>query len=629
MAPLVPAAGLLRPVMQAQRFADTLVTRQSITVGAELGHNVGDPRTLTTGLLSVDGSATEPADEIVAARPLPPVPVRPTGQTWPARPDASPTALLGPTDASPDLPSAQSLRAAAPLDVTSGGVAAHLLTETPSATGRPSVRTPRLGPPRDGSALQRQLTTDPGVPTAPDGTGPSTSPSAGLSGSRSAGPNAGAGGPQDEAAWDPAVSVQTDKSTEVIGPLSSTAASARMGLGFGLETTSAPSDSAGPASTARDSVVTRGVPNSATERGTLAAAALPENGSAVGRTLAVGSTGGVGADGTAALDDAVGEVGSPAVGWAGPGRIEPLPVEMPADRPVWTDSGAEPGSSTGGRQHHPSADVHLQRDSAGAGQHRAASGTGRATSSESPRDRPRAAGPNVRLPGSPTGLDIGALATAAGAARPVPAAPMALLGARPIQTRLVGSAGRPSADSSSKPAGAGHDVISLRDNHNGHDSAARHDNGAGTDGGVGLWPDFNEGGAAAASVQRWPGPSAADGGRGAADTADPGAAALAAGVAERDGDGVRFRWADPYDEEVPVVQRATGQPPMVARAPAAPADPASSGGASTPPAGGGGPAMTAGGLDELAGQLYDRIRDRLGDELRRDRERAGLATGLH
>lgn len=34
-------------------------------------------------------------------------------------------------------------------------------------------------------------------------------------------------------------------------------------------------------------------------------------------------------------------------------------------------------------------------------------------------------------------------------------------------------------------------------------------------------------------------------------------------------------------------------------------------------------------LDQLAGRLYERLRDRLGRELRHDRERAGLATGLY
>jgi hypothetical protein len=112
---------------------------------------------------------------------------------------------------------------------------------------------------------------------------------------------------------------------------------------------------------------------------------------------------------------------------------------------------------------------------------------------------------------------------------------------------------------------------------------------------------------------------------------DPGAVALASGLAERDGDGVRFRWADhPYDEGLPAVQRAPDPPPPAA--PEAPSRPPPSTPPPTPaaaPAAAGPAPLTAGGLDELAGQLYDRIRDRLGDELRRDRERAGLATGLH
>jgi hypothetical protein len=103
-------------------------------------------------------------------------------------------------------------------------------------------------------------------------------------------------------------------------------------------------------------------------------------------------------------------------------------------------------------------------------------------------------------------------------------------------------------------------------------------------------------------------------------------------VAERDGDGVRFRWADSYREtEVgpatpAAVQRMAepaGPPPLAAQAPAETA-PSAAGSAAAGP-----PETTAASLDELAGQLYDRIRDRLSDELRRDRERAGLATGLH
>ncbi|MBB5867918.1 hypothetical protein F4553_001297 [Allocatelliglobosispora scoriae] len=617
VAPLTPTTGLLRPAVEPQRFADTLVTRQPITFGAELGHHIGDPRALTTSLLSATGSAAEAPDEIVAARPLPPAFVRPAVQTWPVRPDAAEAAASGPEGASPDLPAVPVPPAAAALDATSGRSAAHPVTATPSATGRPSGRSPRLGPPRDGSALQRLPVIDPGGATRSDEAGPSPSLSAGPS------VGTGPGEAQDAASGNPAVSVQTARST---GPLSSTAASDRMGWSVGAEAASAQPDSAAPTPTAPHGAATSGRLGSLPDRGS-AAAARPETGSASGPALAAGPTGGAGDDDTAAADGVDRAIGSSDGGWAVRGRIEPPPAGPPADRPLWTDSGAEPWPPTVDPRRS-SADVRLQRDAAGA----VPSAVDRATSFEAPGDRPHPAGPSARSSDSSIELGTGVPATAAGAAQPVPTGPVGLLGARPIQTQLADAVGwphrQPSHDASSMSAGAGRDSIAGRDDHDGYDSAARHDDGA-EYGGVGGWPDPGTGGGATASVQRSPVPSSAGDGSGPAATADPGAAALAAGVAERDGDGVRFRWADPYPEEVPIVQRATGQPPTAARTPAAPADPAAGAGASAPPAGGAGPAMTPGGLDELARQLYDRIRDRLGDELRRDRERAGLATGLH
>jgi hypothetical protein len=104
-----------------------------------------------------------------------------------------------------------------------------------------------------------------------------------------------------------------------------------------------------------------------------------------------------------------------------------------------------------------------------------------------------------------------------------------------------------------------------------------------------------------------------------ATAADPGSVAVALGLATREPDG-----------SVVFVQRAEAPETTSPAAPATTTTPASGEGGA--PATGGAPAGPGGAptadLDELARQLYDRIRWRLRSELRLDLERSGLGAGL-
>jgi hypothetical protein len=75
-----------------------------------------------------------------------------------------------------------------------------------------------------------------------------------------------------------------------------------------------------------------------------------------------------------------------------------------------------------------------------------------------------------------------------------------------------------------------------------------------------------------------------------------------------------------------VAPEPVADPPAASPAvPAAPAAPAAEG---TPEGGGSGGPPSGAALDELVRRLYDPLSARLKDELRLDRERAGLITDL-
>jgi hypothetical protein len=117
--------------------------------------------------------------------------------------------------------------------------------------------------------------------------------------------------------------------------------------------------------------------------------------------------------------------------------------------------------------------------------------------------------------------------------------------------------------------------------------------------------------------------------------ADAGAAAVDAGVAQRQADG-SIVFAPPAGEAgastpsasggvaAPVVAQRQPDEPAAPEAPASsPVAPAPAAGASTPPPGSPAPATTPAELDELARRLWRHVRTELRNELRLDRERAG------
>jgi hypothetical protein len=126
----------------------------------------------------------------------------------------------------------------------------------------------------------------------------------------------------------------------------------------------------------------------------------------------------------------------------------------------------------------------------------------------------------------------------------------------------------------------------------------------------------------------------------AAAFADPGAIAVARGLARRDPDGsVVFDLgpapapSSPLPPETVQRQDASGSadapgPSPGSEPPAATAPAPSGPGPATPSAAGHAPAPASPPLDELARQLFGPLSARLKAELRLDRERAGLLTDL-